>query len=81
MKDYEEAKKCFLQAIELDKKQAISYAWLADSEKELGNWEKAKQAYERAYELTSNPQYQKEKKAMEEKIKPEKKGFFSKIFG
>jgi hypothetical protein len=33
MKDYEEAKKCFLQAIELDKKQAISYAWLADSEK------------------------------------------------
>lgn len=59
LKNYDEAKKCFNQAIQLDKKQAISYAWLADSEKQMGNWEKAKQAYERAYELTNNPQYQK----------------------
>jgi hypothetical protein len=32
---------CFQQATELDKKQTVSFGWLADTHKAMGNYPKA----------------------------------------
>lgn len=40
---------CFLKAVELDKKQTISYAWLADTYKEMGEYKNAESYYQKAY--------------------------------
>ena len=82
MGQFDDAKECFDKAVHLDKKQTISYAWLADSYKELGNFEDAQKNYKKAYELSEQDDYKKSAEAMEEKIHPgKKKGFFSRIFG
>lgn len=48
----------------------------------MGNYQKAKDYYLRAYELSDQEEYKASAKEMEEKIDPnKKKGFFSKIFG
>ena len=39
MSQFSQAKSNFEKAVDLDKKQTISYAWLADSCKEMGNYE------------------------------------------
>lgn len=49
MGQFDDAKECFDKAVHLDKKQTISYAWLADSYKELGNFEDAQKNYKKAY--------------------------------
>lgn len=64
MGQYEKAKECFEQAVELDKKQTISYGWLADSFKELGNFEEAYKNYNRAFELSEQEDYKKSAKQM-----------------
>jgi hypothetical protein len=54
---------------------------MADSYKEMANYDKALVNYNRAYELTEQQDYKKAAQEMEEKINPgKKKGFFSKLF-
>ena len=66
----------------MDKKQTISFGWLADTYKQLGQYEKAMQYYNKAYELSDQEEYKKNAKEMDEKLHPgKKKGFFSRIFG
>ena len=82
MGQFDSAREAFDKAVQLDKKQTISYGWLADSQKELGNYEEAMKNYKKAYELSEQEDYKKNANAMEEKINPgKKKGFFSKLFG
>lgn len=40
---------CFEKATNLDKKQAISFGWLGDTLKEMTHYDKAREAYLRAY--------------------------------
>lgn len=48
----------------------------------MGNYQKAKDYYLRAYELSDQEEYKISAREMEEKIDPtKKKGFFSRIFG
>jgi tetratricopeptide (TPR) repeat protein len=82
LQQYENALGCFEKATELDRKQVISFGWLADTYKEMGNYQKAKEYYLRAYELSDQEDYKNSSREMEEKINPgKKKGFFSRIFG
>lgn len=82
MSQYDDARQNFDKAVHLDKKQTISFAWLADSYKELGNYEEALKNYKKAYQLSEQEDYKKSANAMEQKINPgKKKGFFSRIFG
>jgi hypothetical protein len=68
--------------VELDKKQVISYGWLADTLKEMGEYQRAYQNYSRAYELSEQEEYKKAAREMDEKANPGKKrGFFERIFG
>ena len=48
----------------LDKKQTISFGWLADSHKELANYEDALKNYKKAYELSEQEDYKKSANAM-----------------
>jgi tetratricopeptide (TPR) repeat protein len=82
LQKYENAVGCFEKATDLDKKQVISFGWLADTYKEMGNFQKAKDYYLRAYELSDVDDYKASAKEMDQKINPDKKkGFFSRIFG
>lgn len=48
----------------------------------MGHYQKAKEYYLRAYELSDQEEYKSSAREMEEKIDPnKKKGFFSRIFG
>lgn len=48
----------------------------------MGNYQKAKEYYLRAYELSDQEEYKSSAREMEEKIDPnKKKGFFARIFG
>lgn len=48
----------------------------------MGSYQKAKEYYLRAYELSDQEEYKASAREMEEKIDPnKKKGFFSRIFG
>lgn len=38
-----------MKAVELDKKQTISFGWLADTYKEMGDYKKAEEYYIKAY--------------------------------
>ena len=81
MGQFEDAQHCFEKAVALDKKQTISYSWLADSFKEMGNYDEAYKNYNKAYSISDSEDYKKSAKAMEEKMNPgKKKGFFSKLF-
>ena len=82
MGQHQKAIECFLKAVELDKKQTISYGWLADTYKATEDYKKAEEYYMRAYELSDQDQYKKSAREMEEKANPgKKKGFLSKLFG
>jgi hypothetical protein len=60
----------------------ISFGWLGDTYKEMGEFLKAKDCYLRAYEISEQDDFKKSAREMEEKINPDKKkGFFSRIFG
>jgi hypothetical protein len=66
----------------LDKKQSISFAWLGNTYKEIGQYEKAKQNYLLAYEISDLDDHKKSAREMEDKLNPDrKKGFFARIFG
>jgi tetratricopeptide (TPR) repeat protein len=81
LQKYENAVGCFEKATDLDKKQVISFGWLADTHKEMGNFQRAKDYYMRAYEISEQDDYKTSAREMDEKISPgKKKGFFSKIF-
>ncbi len=48
----------------------------------MGNFQRAKDYYLRAYELSDQEDYKNSAREMEEKLNPgKKKGFFSKLFG
>ena len=81
--EYEGAKEYFQCAIERDRKLALSFSWMGDCEKELKNYEKAAELYQKAYEISGNAVYQKEKEKLEKEFKlekKEKKKFFG-LFG
>jgi tetratricopeptide (TPR) repeat protein len=56
--EYEEAKKCFLKVLEINKNTPLSYSWLGDCERKMGNYDEAIQLYTKAYELSEKEIYQ-----------------------
>lgn len=57
---YKEAKECFLLALQKNSNVALSYSWLADCDKMMGNFEEAEKNYKKAFEISGNAVYQQE---------------------
>lgn len=66
--------------MDLNPKQILSHGWLGDTYKEMSQWQLALRSYSRAYEISGQEQYAKSVKDIEDKLQPEKKGFFARIF-
>lgn len=79
LQKYEEAKEYFLKSISKNNKQALSHSWLGDCQKKTGDMQAAINSYTRAYEISGNELYKKQRDILE-KEHGVKKGFFARLF-